>query len=110
MAFEPKIDFGRIDYPALTPRERDRLKCWAIQRAHDERTEALRRGLGRLATLLWRLPGATLQAYLLCRRRRRGVAELRAQNDRTLADIGIARCEIDAVAFGRRRDVAQNPQ
>jgi len=97
-----EIDFGRIDYPALTPRDRDQLKSWAAQVAHDDRDETIRRAIRGLAVFLWKLPVRLFSAYRRWRRRKWTASELHALSDRTLTDIGVSRCEIDSLSFAGR--------
>ena len=97
-----EIDFSRLDYPALTARERDLLKSRAVKRAHAERNDAMRQALLGAWAPLRRAALAVCEAYRARRRRRRTASELYALSDRTLNDIGVTRCEIDALAFGGR--------
>jgi uncharacterized protein YjiS (DUF1127 family) len=99
------IDFTMWDYPRLTAEQRDAVKRLAIARAHAERSRALREMLSGFAAFLRKLAGMTVQ-WCKARRTRRAqymaAAELHSLNDLELKDIGICRCEINALAFGGR--------
>jgi len=99
------INFTVLGYRRLTAEERAAVKCWAIARAHAERSRALREMLAGFAAILWKLVVMTMQWSKTCRARYAqymAAAELRSLNDFELKDIGVCRCEINALAFGGR--------
>lgn len=69
---------------------------------------AIRRGIGRLALLI---RGSILEPYARRRRRRIAISQLRALDDRLLADIGVQRNVIEWVVDGllARRDNVVSP-
>jgi uncharacterized protein YjiS (DUF1127 family) len=99
------IDFSMLDYRRLTAEERVVVKRWALARAHAERSRALREMLAGFAAFLRKLAVMTVQ-WCKARRTRRAqsiaAAELRSLSDHELKDIGVCRCEINALAFGGR--------
>jgi uncharacterized protein YjiS (DUF1127 family) len=100
-----EIDFGRLDYPALSPGERDQVRRWVVQRAQADRTEARRRLAGGLAALVRGGAAAVAsrwRARLDRRRKRLAAARLKALDDAALKDMGVCRCEIDSIAFAGR--------
>ncbi len=100
------IDFSRLDYAALGNRERALVLRRAMERAHVERSQALWRMIAALAVGLRRMAAAAVQWHADYRQRRRRQSEaatLNALSDRTLKDIGVARCEIDRLVVSGRR-------
>jgi uncharacterized protein YjiS (DUF1127 family) len=96
------IDFQTFDYQRLTLGQREMLRRHAERRAKAERDETLRRMFARLGAGL-RDPMGSIAVWLAALRlrfeQRRSAAMLRALDDRTLKDIGVARCEIDSLAL-----------
>jgi uncharacterized protein YjiS (DUF1127 family) len=80
----------------------DRRYAAYFEHVHRLRARAIRRAFRRLL----RLPGRAWAAFRARRRRHKLVGELRALDDRTLADIGLRRANIlSAVYEGEGRDV-----
>jgi len=100
-----EIDISALQLGLMAPEGRTALKRLIIARAHAERSRVLRDMLTRVARLLRRL-GAAVLSWLAARRllhaQRLAAAELRSLSDRQLKDIGICRCEINALAFAGR--------
>jgi len=100
-----EIDISAVQLGHLTPEGRIALKRLIIARAHAERSRILREMLAGFAGLLRRL-GATVLRWIAARRLRHAqyvaAAELRSLSDRELKDMGICRCEINALAFAGR--------
>jgi uncharacterized protein YjiS (DUF1127 family) len=96
------IDFQTFDYQRLTLGQREMLRRHAERRAKAERDEALRRMFACVGAGL-RDPLGSIAGWLAALRlrfeRRRSAAMLRALDDYTLKDIGVARCEIDSLAL-----------
>jgi|SRR4030095_11549198 uncharacterized protein YjiS (DUF1127 family) len=98
------IDFSVLDYRQLPAEQRAAVRRLALARAHAARRQALQEMLAIavfwrklvVTTLLWH---KVLRARLA---RRRAVAELRSLTDRELKDIGVCRCEINAIVFASR--------
>lgn len=99
------IDFSMLDYRHLSAEERAAVKRWALTRAHAERSRVLRGMLAGVAAFLRRLAHLTVQWWKAQRARRArsiAAAELRSLSDRELKDIGVCRCEINALVFAGR--------
>lgn len=101
------IDFSRLDYAALSNRQRALVLRQAMERAHVERSQAMWRMIAAVTAGFRRIAGGIAQWYGEYRQRRRRqseVAVLYALDDHALKDIGVARCEIDRlVVTGERR-------
>ena len=99
------IDLSMLDYRRLTAEQRVAVKRQAIARAHAERRRAFREALAGLAGIL-RKPAVMIvrRCKALRARHARSIAaaKLRSLSDRELKDIGVCRCEINALVFAGR--------
>ena len=115
MLDQDKIDFAGIDYGALSPAQWIALKQQAVQRAHAERSQTMRRSLAAVVTPL-RWIGAAFAAWRKMRKRRRqivmAIAELRGLDDLMLKDMGITRGDIVTVVHndGSEKDCPWRPE
>jgi uncharacterized protein YjiS (DUF1127 family) len=90
------IDFSKLDYRQLPPEQRIVVRRLALARAHAARRQALQETLLVVTSALWH------EAMRVRLARRRAAGELRSLNDRELKDIGVCRCEINALVFAGR--------
>lgn len=99
------INFSMLDYRDLSAEQRIAIKRQAIARAHAERSRAFRIMLAGLVAIL-RRSAVTIVRFskALRARRARSIAatQLRSLSDRELKDIGVCRCEINALVFAGR--------
>jgi uncharacterized protein YjiS (DUF1127 family) len=99
------IDISMLDYRRLTAEQRIAVKREAIARAHAERRRAFREVLAGLAALLSK-PALVIARRCKALRARHAqsiaAAKLRSLSDRELKDIGVCRCEINALVFAGR--------
>jgi uncharacterized protein YjiS (DUF1127 family) len=99
------IDFSVLAFRQLPAEQRAAVRRLALARAHAARRQALQEMLAGIAVFLRKLVGKTLLRYTALRARlarHRAAAELRSLNDRELKDIGVCRCEINAIVFAGR--------
>jgi uncharacterized protein YjiS (DUF1127 family) len=99
------IDFSILDYRRRTAEERTAVKRMALARAHAARRQALHEMLAGLAIFLRKLAAMAVHWFKTWRARHArsiAAAELRSLSDRELKDIGVCRCEINALAFAGR--------
>src|SRR4029450_13143396 len=106
------IDFSVLDYRQLPAEQRAEVRRLALARAHAARRQALQEMLAGMAVCLRKLVVTTvlwdkdLRARLA---RHRAAAELHSLNDRELKDIGVCRCEINAIVFAGRAERECSP-
>ena len=99
------IDFSVLDFRRLPAEQRAAVRRLALARAHAARRQALQETLGGIAVFLRKLAVTSAHWHKAMRMRlarRRAAAELRSLNDRELKDIGVCRCEINALVFAGR--------
>lgn len=99
------IDLSILDYRRLTAEERTAVKRLALARAYAARRQALHEMLAGLAIFFRKLTVMAVHWFKVWRTRRArsiAAAELRSLSDRELKDIGVCRCEINALAFAGR--------
>jgi uncharacterized protein YjiS (DUF1127 family) len=99
------IDFSKLDYRQLPPEQRIVVRRLALARAHAARRQALQETLAGIAVFLRTLVVTSAlwhEAMRVRLARRRAAGELRSLNDRELKDIGVCRCEINALVFAGR--------
>jgi len=99
------IDLSILDYRRLTAEERTAVKRLALARAYAARRQALHEMLAGLTIFLRKLAVMAVHGFQACRARRArsiAAAELRSLSDHELKDIGVCRCEINALAFAGR--------
>src|SRR5262245_15649960 len=99
------IDFSMLDYRRLPAEQRAEVRLLALARAHAARRQALQEMLAGMAVFLRKLVVAPVLWHKDLRERfarHRAAAELRSLNDRELKDIGVCRCEINAIVFAGR--------
>jgi uncharacterized protein YjiS (DUF1127 family) len=99
------IDFSALDYRQLPAEQRAAVRRLALALAHAARRQALQEMLAGIAVFWRKLVVTTVVWHKVLRARlarRRAVAELRSLTDRELKDIGVCRCEINAIVFAGR--------
>jgi uncharacterized protein YjiS (DUF1127 family) len=116
---EPHAKGPWADFRLLSPEQWERRKQRVIQRAHEDRAQAigdLARRLGcavrnvaerggdlarSFASRAAVMASRWASGYAAWREHRRALRELAALDDRMLRDIGISRSEIESAAYGR---------
>jgi uncharacterized protein YjiS (DUF1127 family) len=96
------IDFSMLDYRRLPAEQRAEVRRLALARAHAARRQALQEMLAGMAVCMRKLVVTTVLWHKDLRARlarHRAAAELHSLNDRELKDIGVCRCEINAIVF-----------
>jgi uncharacterized protein YjiS (DUF1127 family) len=99
------IDFSVLDSRQLPAEQRAAVRRLALARAHAARRQALQEMLAGMAAFLRKLVRLTVLWHKTLRARlvrHRAAAELHSLNDRELKDIGVCRCEINALVFAGR--------
>ena len=99
------IDFSVLDYRHLPAEQRAAVRRMALARAHAARGQALQEMLAGMAVFLQKLVGTPVRWHKALRARlvrHRAAAELHSLKDRELKDIGVCRCEINALVFAGR--------
>jgi uncharacterized protein YjiS (DUF1127 family) len=99
------IDFSMLDYRRLPAEQRTEVRRLAVARAHAARRQALHDMLAGMAVFLRKVVVTTVLWHKGLRARlarHRAAAELHSLNDRELNDIGVCRCEINALVFAGR--------
>jgi uncharacterized protein YjiS (DUF1127 family) len=99
------IDFSMLDYRRLPAEQRAEVRRLALARAHAARRQALQEMLAGMAVCMRKLVVTTVLWHKDLRARlarHRAAAELHSLNDRELKDIGVCRCEINAIVFAGR--------
>jgi uncharacterized protein YjiS (DUF1127 family) len=102
------IDFLAFDGRKLTPEQWEHCKRYFLRRAQAARAQTLRDLAGGILATLQKVAAGGRDmvrngwnAYAAGRERRRAVQELNALDDLMLKDIGVRRCEIGSVVYGR---------
>lgn len=99
------IDFSMLDYRQLPAEQRAAVRRLALARAHAARRQALQDTLDGIAVFLRKVAVMTVRWHKALRARLdkyKAAAELRSLDDRLLKDIGVCRCEINAIVFAGR--------
>ena|SRR5262245_42550756 len=99
------IDFSTLDYRQLPAEQRAAVRRLALARAHAARRQAMRHTLAGIAVLLRKFVVTIVLWHKAMRvrlARHRAATELNSLNDRELKDIGVCRCEINALVFAGR--------
>jgi len=99
------IDFSMLDYRQLPAEQRAAVRRLALARAHAARRQALQDTLAGIAVFLRKVAVMTVRWHKALRARLdkyKAAAELRSLDDRLLKDIGVCRCEINAIVFAGR--------